>query len=165
MHDSDSLPLLVQYQTGTHHSPTTGHAFIYVPPSPSISLPLLTKSAIQALRETHNPNISQVIPGTANVERLIVHWGVPVQRPDVLAFPSTTQLSEENLGVVLSYMRHHRAYDFVEIRIEERAANPPLMTFPLRLPLESVEKEKEQGDSTEGAGRGFKPPPELDYSA
>ena len=164
LHDSDSLPLLIQYQTGTHHSPTAGHAFICVSPFPPISLQLLTKTAIQALRETHNPNNSQVFPGTANVERLIVHWGVPAQRPDALAFPSTTQLSEENLEVVLRYMRHRRGYDFVEIRFEERAANPPLMTFPLRFPLKSVKK-KEQSDSTKGAGRGFKPPPKLDYSA
>ncbi|KAF6231065.1 hypothetical protein HO173_010765 [Letharia columbiana] len=169
MHEADSLPLLIQHRTGTLHSPTTGHAFIHVHPSPPVSLALLTKNAIQALRETHNSNNSQVIPGTAIVECLTVHWGVPAQRPGALAFPATTQLSEENVEMVLSYMRRGRGYDFVEIRFKEPAADPPLGSLPIRSsrevpPGRSMNKKEHQPDQPKGAGGGgFEVPPELDY--
>ncbi len=169
IHDPDSLPLLIQYQTGALHSPTTGHAFIYLPTSLPITLPLLTKTAIQALRETHNPNNSQMIPGNAIVKRLIVHWGVPAQRPSGLAFPSTTQLSDENLAVVLSYMRRGRGYDFVEIRFEEPVAHPTSASVSFApasrvIPDRSVDRKTEQGGSAKGAGKSFKVMPKLDYS-
>ena len=111
-----------------------------------------------------------MIPGNAIVRRLIVHWGVPAQqRPSGLAFPSTTQLSDENLAVVLSYMRRGRGYDFVEIRFEEPVANPPSASVSFGpaskvMPDRSVEKKKEQGGSAKGAGKSFEAVPELNYS-
>lgn len=166
-----SLPLLIQYQTGTLHSPTTGHTFIYVPPFPPTTLPSLTKIAIQALRETQNPNNNHVIPGTAIVECLIVHWGIPVARPGGLTLPSTSRLSEESLEVVLSYLRWGRGYDFVEIRFRELVGNPPLGSFPIGPPSKaaasqaSSKKMKGQGDKGNGAERGFQVPAGLDYNS
>ena len=92
--------------------------------------------------------------------------------PGGLAFPATTQLSEENLELVLGYMRGGcRGYDFVEIRFRECMANPPLGSFAVArvakvAPAQSPMMKKEQGDQAKGtAGGGFKGPTGLDYSS
>ena len=83
-----------------------------------------------------------------------------------IAFPRTTQLSEENLEPVLGYMRRSRGYDFVEIRFEERRSEIPeaLLKFPLRPRRGADGKGKEQGGK--GAGKGFGGAPlRLDYTS
>lgn len=166
-HASDPLPLLVQHQIrDSVHTPTTGHAFIYIPTSPPMTLPQLTITAIQALRETQNPNNSDVIPGTALIDHLVVHWGVPTaERHSPTAFPATTELSAANLDVVLSYMRRSKGYDFLEIR-----HSPAKPVAPATSPVEKMvrfslnKKKKDRPDLSKGKGKDFTGQPMLDYS-
>lgn len=115
------------------------------------------------------------VPGTAILDCLIVHWGVPpliAQQPGRLAFPSRTQLTEENLEAVLGLMmRSGGGYDFIEVRFKEIVGKAFVVgrgkkkvTFG-----PEVEGTEEQGKGRpkrkgKGADRGFQAPDGLNYS-
>ena len=111
----------------------------------------------------------------------MVHWGAPPALTNSsgggLAFPATTRLCEENLELVLEYMRGGggggggggRGYDFVEVRFREPAAMPPLGSFAVggvaKVGSAQSLVKKDRGEQAKGGGGEFKGPSGLDYNS
>ena len=159
----DPLTILVQYQIDTLPTPTTGHGFIHLEIGENINYDRLAALAFQSFRTARDPNNSLMIPGTAQIRSMVVHWGVPPYGYVELAFPRTTELTAANLEAVLHFMRHSKGYDFVEIRFGSYRGLPSAIAPRPDLPGPNTFRKRVEDAHKKGERLELQVPPGLDY--